>query len=82
MRGSVAKELRKMIKLSFRKDGAKGVLGREYMMSGGQKAVRDGEGNLLVPEITGTITLSQNCERASYKSFKQQYKKLKKQGEV
>jgi len=85
MRGVVAKELRRMIKQSFRKDDAsvvKGPLARQYMVSGGQKAVRDNDGNLLLPEITGTITLAKECERASYKFFKQQYKMLQRQGKT
>jgi hypothetical protein len=81
MRGLVAKELRKMIKQSFRKDGVTGPLQSTYLVSGGQKAIRDKEGNLLAPEITGTIKLDQNCEKASYKFFKQQYKMLQRQGQ-
>lgn len=81
MRGLVAKEIRKMIKESFRKDGEKGPLKGSYLMSGGQKAVRDDEGNLLVPEITGTVQLDQKSEKATYKFFKKQYKTLQRQGQ-
>lgn len=84
MRAVVTKQLRKIIKQKYRpNDGdlyedLSGPLKRQYIMTGGRKAILDENGNVLAPEITGTISMVKDCERATYQLFKRNYSTIRR----